>query len=51
VETAAPAPARTYPAVPVHAAGVAMLPDSWDVEDRDVEFEPWHLHHQASGTS
>ena len=39
VETAAPAPARAYPAVPVHAAGVTMLPDSWDVGDEDVEFD------------
>lgn len=39
VETTAPAPARSYPATPVHAAEVTMLPDSWDVEDRDVEFD------------
>jgi len=39
VETAAPAPALAYPAVPVHAAAVTMLPDSWDVEDGDVAFD------------
>jgi hypothetical protein len=39
VETTAPEPARSYPVVPVHAAGVTMLPDSWDVEDEDVEFD------------
>jgi Domain of unknown function (DUF1963) len=35
--TETPAPARRYPAVPVPAAAVTMLPDSWDVEDDDVE--------------
>ncbi|MFF4705333.1 DUF1963 domain-containing protein [Streptomyces sp. NPDC001288] len=39
VETAAPEPARSYPPVPVHAAAAAMLPDCWDVEDEDVEFD------------
>ncbi|MEO3868464.1 YwqG family protein [Nonomuraea sp. B12E4] len=39
VETAAPEPARSYPATPVHAADVIMLPDSWDVENSDVEFD------------
>ncbi|MFG2477497.1 DUF1963 domain-containing protein [Streptomyces fagopyri] len=39
VETTAPAPARSYPAIPVHAAEVTMLPDCWDVEDEDVEFD------------
>ncbi|WP_220039762.1 DUF1963 domain-containing protein [Nonomuraea aridisoli] len=39
VETAAPGPARSHPATPVHAAGVVMLPDSWDVDDGDVEFD------------
>jgi hypothetical protein len=39
VETAAPEPARSFPATPVHAAGVTMLPDCWDVEDDDVEFD------------
>lgn len=39
VETAAPAPARSYPATPVHAVEVTMLPDSWDVQDRDVEYD------------
>jgi hypothetical protein len=39
VEIAAPSPAWIYPAVPVHAAEVTMLPDSWDVEDGDVEFD------------
>ncbi|MFE3881735.1 DUF1963 domain-containing protein [Streptomyces lydicus] len=40
VGTAAPAPARSYPAVPVHAAGVTMLPDSWDLADDDINFDP-----------
>lgn len=39
VETRAPEPARRYPAVPVQAAEAAMLPDCWDVEDEDVEFD------------
>jgi hypothetical protein len=39
VVTAAPAPAPAYPTVPVHAAGVVMLPDSWDVKDELVEFD------------
>ncbi|GAA2829941.1 hypothetical protein GCM10010441_63080 [Kitasatospora paracochleata] len=39
VETAAPAPARSYPARAVHAAGVTMLPDCWDVEDTDLAFD------------
>lgn len=39
VETAAPEPARSYPTTPVHAAQVIMLPDCWDVEDEDVEFD------------
>ncbi|MFI8853577.1 DUF1963 domain-containing protein [Streptomyces sp. NPDC053499] len=39
VETAAPAPARSYPATPVHAAGVTMLPDCWDVEDEDLSYD------------
>ena len=39
VETAAPAPARVYPPVPVHATAVAMLPDSWDLQDADIEFD------------
>ncbi|MFF3565095.1 DUF1963 domain-containing protein [Streptomyces sp. NPDC002574] len=39
VATTAPEPARSYPAVPLHAAGVSMLPDCWDVEDGDVEFD------------
>lgn len=39
-ETVAPGPARSYPARPVHAAGVTMLPDGWDVGDDDVEFDP-----------
>ncbi|MFD8597607.1 DUF1963 domain-containing protein [Kitasatospora sp. NPDC059646] len=40
VEAAAPAPARSYPARPVHAAESTMLPDCWDVEDGDVAFDP-----------
>jgi hypothetical protein len=39
VETAAPAPAHVYPAVLVHAAAVAMLPDACDVQDGDIEFD------------
>ncbi|MFD8589920.1 DUF1963 domain-containing protein [Streptomyces sp. NPDC059637] len=39
VETTAPEPARSYPAAPVHAAEAVMLPDCWDVEDADVEFD------------
>ncbi|MBR7827782.1 DUF1963 domain-containing protein [Actinospica sp. MGRD01-02] len=39
VEVAAPAPARAYPPTPVHASAVAMLPDSWDVQDGDIEFD------------
>lgn len=39
VEVAAPAPAKVYPAVPVHAAAVAMLPDACDVEEDEVEFD------------
>ncbi|SNT53638.1 DUF1963 domain-containing protein [Actinacidiphila glaucinigra] len=39
VETQAPVPARRYPAVPLHAAELTMLPDCWDVEDEDVEFD------------
>lgn len=38
-ETAAPAPARVYPPVPVRATAVAMLPDSWDLQDADIEFD------------
>ncbi|WP_033214607.1 DUF1963 domain-containing protein [Kitasatospora phosalacinea] len=40
VETAAPAPARRYPARPVRAVGSVMLPDSWDVADDDLEYDP-----------
>ncbi|PJN25488.1 DUF1963 domain-containing protein [Kitasatospora sp. CB02891] len=40
VETAAPEPARSYPARSVHAVESTMLPDCWDVEDDDVEFDP-----------
>lgn len=39
IERAAPEPANSYPARPVHAAGVIMLPDCWDVQDDDVEFD------------
>ncbi|TDD47750.1 DUF1963 domain-containing protein [Nonomuraea terrae] len=39
VETAAPEPARSCPATPVHAVATLMLPDPWDVEDGDVEFD------------
>ncbi|WP_030261945.1 DUF1963 domain-containing protein [Streptomyces sp. NRRL B-24484] len=39
VETDAPGPATRYPAVPVRAEGVVMLPDCWDVEDEDVPFD------------
>ncbi|MGW4562907.1 DUF1963 domain-containing protein [Streptomyces sp. NPDC004561] len=39
VETTAPEPARSYPATPVHAVATTMLPDCWDVEDEDVEFD------------
>ncbi|MGW0579169.1 DUF1963 domain-containing protein [Streptomyces sp. NPDC002920] len=39
VVVTAPRPARSYPAVPVYAAEVTMLPDCWDVEDDDVEFD------------
>ncbi|MGI5352523.1 DUF1963 domain-containing protein [Streptomyces sp. CA-250714] len=46
VETSAPAPARSYPVAPVHAAGTAMLPDCWDLEDGDIPYdrdEHWGL--------
>ncbi|MFJ4844634.1 MULTISPECIES: DUF1963 domain-containing protein [unclassified Streptomyces] len=39
VGTVTPEPARRYPAVPLHAAEVTMLPDCWDVEDEDIEFD------------
>ncbi|WP_405793686.1 DUF1963 domain-containing protein [Streptomyces sp. NBC_01506] len=39
VETTAPRPARSYPATPVHAAEVTMLPDCWDIEDDDIDFD------------
>ncbi|MDL4813586.1 DUF1963 domain-containing protein [Actinomadura opuntiae] len=39
VEMAAPAPARTFPPTPVRAAEVVMLPDIWDVEDGDIEYD------------
>ncbi len=39
VTTAAPAPARRYPARPVHAAAVTMLPDCWDVQDDDLAYD------------
>ncbi|MFI9425803.1 DUF1963 domain-containing protein [Streptomyces achromogenes] len=39
VMVTAPRPARSYGATPVHAAEVIMLPDCWDVEDDDVEFD------------
>ena len=39
VETAAPEPAQSYPTTPVHATEVTMLPDGWDVENDDVEFD------------
>ncbi|GAA4304776.1 hypothetical protein GCM10023086_22150 [Streptomyces venetus] len=39
VEVTAPRPARSYPAIPVHAAGVTMLPDCWDVEDGDLDYD------------
>jgi hypothetical protein len=40
VETAAPEPARSYQVRPLHAAEVTMLPDCWDVEDDDLDFDP-----------
>ncbi|MFB4300122.1 DUF1963 domain-containing protein [Actinomadura sp. NTSP31] len=39
VETAAPAPARHFPATPVRAAEATMLPDIWDVENGDLEYD------------
>ncbi|MFG2809630.1 DUF1963 domain-containing protein [Streptomyces massasporeus] len=39
VAATAPRPARSYPAMPVHAVEVTMLPDCWDIEDDDVEFD------------
>jgi len=39
VEVPAPAPARRYPARPVHAVGSVMLPDCWDVENDDFEYD------------
>ncbi|MGW4378697.1 DUF1963 domain-containing protein [Kitasatospora sp. NPDC004531] len=39
VETPAPAPANRYPARAVRAVGTVMLPDCWDVEDHDVDFD------------
>lgn len=38
VETSAPAPARVYPVVPMHAAAVTMLPDACDVLDGDIDY-------------
>ncbi|RCV48074.1 DUF1963 domain-containing protein [Marinitenerispora sediminis] len=35
----APSTARSYPPELVHAAAVAMLPDSWDVEDDDLPYD------------
>ncbi|GAB7188453.1 hypothetical protein ATKI12_8284 [Kitasatospora sp. Ki12] len=39
VAVTAPEPARRYPARPVHAAEVTMLPDCWDVEDDDLTYD------------
>ncbi|MEU4303752.1 YwqG family protein [Kitasatospora aureofaciens] len=39
VTTTAPEPARCYPARPVYAVEVTMLPDSWDVEDGDLTYD------------
>ncbi|MFF7894497.1 DUF1963 domain-containing protein [Streptomyces sp. NPDC007907] len=39
VPVTAPPPARSYPATPVRAVEVAMLPDSWDVEDGDLDYD------------
>ncbi|GAA2205430.1 hypothetical protein GCM10009850_008880 [Nonomuraea monospora] len=39
VETPAPEPARSYPATPVHAAPVTMLPDCWDLEEGDLDYD------------
>lgn len=39
IETAAPAPARIYPAAALHAVERIALPDCWDVGDGDVEFD------------
>ncbi|MFE4514634.1 DUF1963 domain-containing protein [Kitasatospora sp. NPDC056783] len=39
VTATAPAPARRYPARPVHAVEVTMLPDCWDVQDDDVDYD------------
>ncbi|MEU6510126.1 DUF1963 domain-containing protein [Streptomyces sp. NPDC046942] len=40
VERAAPEPARSYPVRPLRATEVTMLPDCWDIEDADVDFDP-----------
>ncbi|MEU7313232.1 DUF1963 domain-containing protein [Streptomyces sp. NPDC007083] len=39
-ETAAPEPANAYPDSPLHAAGVTMLPDCWDLADDDIAYDP-----------
>ncbi|MFJ9457428.1 DUF1963 domain-containing protein [Kitasatospora sp. NPDC101447] len=39
VTTSAPEPARRYPARPVHAVPVTMLPDSWDLENDDLPYD------------
>ncbi|QKG23086.1 DUF1963 domain-containing protein [Actinomadura verrucosospora] len=39
VEMQAPAPARSFPSTPVHAAETVMLPDCWDVEDGDIDYD------------
>ncbi|WBO61764.1 DUF1963 domain-containing protein [Streptomyces camelliae] len=40
VKRAAPEPARSYPVRPLRATEVTMLPDCWDIEDADVDFDP-----------
>lgn len=39
IETPTPEPARSYPATPVHATGVVMLPDNCDIENGDIDYD------------
>lgn len=39
VETVAPEPARSFPAVPVAAVRRTALPDCWDLEEGDIEYD------------
>ncbi|MEY9926243.1 uncharacterized protein YwqG [Catenulispora sp. GP43] len=39
IEVVAPEPARSYPATPLTSSARIALPDCWDVEDGDVEYD------------